>query len=384
MFDFCSSSRVNRTQVISVVVLFSFIDLLFFPRLMNPIAIPMSLPLVMFALVFTRFDRKETVNFLIFSSMVVASVLYSAHAFPSFVNDNIKRGVQLLTFFAYFKLAYDSNYNESIYRNIFRFFFLSVFLLSVLYLNSPKDVVEIISRYYPESIYIQEENLINLRFSYIFQDPNGAAYLYVMMIISYLLLENKSSFKYLALVFFLFSILLTQSRGALLGFFISMSLIFCFDRKILPKYYYIIFFLMMSLIVYYISASELIGKVIDLLLSRSEKESELGGGRLDKYIYFLYSVELYPFGDGYNLMKNGDIFRPHSDFIRLGLSYGIFSILYFFYYSWPKVKLQYYLFVSFIFCFMINSALDEYRLTGVYFILLGLVYKNSKNRAVYK
>ncbi|PSU61817.1 O-antigen ligase family protein [Photobacterium phosphoreum] len=160
--------------------------------------------------------------------------------------------------------------------------------------------------------------------------------------------------------------------------FLFLIVIFIFDRKYLPKYFYVIPLILVPIVIYYIMQLDDVMNIFKMLESRGDNESSLGGGRYYKYIYMLDNFNFKPFGIGYNITVNDVIFKPHSDFIMLVLSYGIIVLVIFFYMICPRIKEQAYLFIPFIFGFLINSILDEYRLICVFFILTGLLYENYK------
>lgn len=372
--------KALQFNMVNLVVLFSLIDMLFIPRLIHPIAIPVSVFFMLILILFFKYDNKKLVLASVFIISIIYSLNYSLFVDYININDNIKRSLQLLSFFPYLIVAYRAEYNIKMYVWIFRFFFIWVFILSILFIFNPSEVISTISRIYPESIYIQDSNLINLRFSYIFQDPNGAAYFYVMIFTCYLIIERNWKVKYLILFLFLFSLLMTQSRGAILSICSVFIILLLCDRKYLPRYYYIIFAVSIPFLMYYILKSDHVMNIIHMLENRGEQENSLGGGRIDKYLYLFNNFNFMPFGVGYNLTINNTVFRPHSDLIRLILSYGSIVTIIFFYTIFPKIKEQAYIFIPFIFGFLINSILDEYRLICIFFILTGLVYRLHKEQ----
>lgn len=372
-------NEMLRTNLASYLVFLAFIDLLFIPRLLSPVAMPLSLFFMMILPLFFRYDVKNLILATVFIICIFGSLLNSSLLGGDNVTDDIKRALQLISFFSYLIIANRAEYNVKYYIWVLRIFFVWIFILSLFFLSNPSQIINIMSTYYPESIFIQENNLINLRFSYIFQDPNAAGYLYAILFACYMVIEKNWKFQYIILLFSLFAITLTQSRGALLAFFTIITVFLIFDRKYLPKYYYFIFVIMFPLLVLYLAQSEDIITVLDMLSSRGEQEESLGGGRLGKYIYMLNNFNFMPFGVGYNLTKNGEIFRPHSDLIRLILSYGLVVLLIFFYTITPKIKEQIYILIPFMFGFLINSILDGYRLTCIFFILTCLIYKTYRN-----
>ena len=366
--------KLLYSDINSFLVIFALIDLLYLPRLTSFLAIPISLCFLPFVLKDIKLNTNHSVIIVFFLLSIIGSLLYSTILNKELLTDDIKRALQLISFSLYLYSSSIVKYNERTYLLIIRIFLIWIFILSLLFLFDPNKTINTMLYLYPESAFIEEENLTNLRFSYAFQDPNGAAYLYVMILSVYLILEKNQIIKYILLSITCYSLFLTQSRGAISSFLLVILYFVFFDRKYLPKYFLFYLLIIALFILYLISKSHDIMNILDMFLSRGDKESSLGGGRFDKYIYFINNINLLPFGVGYNLSRNGEIFRPHSDLIRINLSYGIMLTFIIIGIIVPKVKNQIALVIPFIFCFLINSALDEYRLIGVYLILNSLLY----------
>ena len=109
-----------------------------------------------------------------------------------------------------------------------------------------------------------------------------------------------------------------------------------------------------------------------------------GGGGLGKYYYWIENFNFLPWGVGYNLTVNGEVFRPHSDLIRLNLSYGVVATIIFFGLVRPKVKSHFALLIPFCFGFLINSMIDGHRTFGLFLVLYGLLYNLSIYRSKMK
>lgn len=103
----------------------------------------------------------------------------------------------------------------------------------------------------------------------------------------------------------------------------------------------------------------------------------LGGGRDKKYVYFLDNLNLKMYGVGYTLFIDGLEFRPHSDLIRIVLSYGVFFLFLFFALFIPNNLKNALLLVSFMFPFLLNTVIDDYRLFG-FFVMLFMFMKYDK------
>lgn len=370
---------ISYQRLANFLAVFSFIDMLFLPRIMYPVAIPVSLIfVVIFHLIFHKISKTEICLFIVLITSLSATLLNVSINFSAELSDGIKRTMQLCSFMLFYFFVSRVSFNENVYLKIIRIFFAWVFVLTLLYLIDPSSVVGKISNIYPESNFIQEENLLNLRFSYIFQDPNGAGYLYAILLASFLILEKNNFYKYIYIFFALFCIFVTQSRGSLLSVCVMFLAIFLFKRKYLPKYYCILFFVIALVVIYSLRENDSVMSLYHTFSNRGNLESSLGGGRFDKYIYMIENINIMPYGAGYNLFNDGNIFKPHSDLIRLNLSYGFIVMAILYSTVHPRSKEQLFVFIPFLFGFMINSMIDEYRLMCAFYILMRVVYKNDR------
>jgi hypothetical protein len=126
--------------------------------------------------------------------------------------------------------------------------------------------------------------------------------------------------------------------------------------------------------------SEEIEMAYSIFDSRFEQEQDLGGGRSGKYHYFVENFNFLPIGSGYHLRQNGEEFRPHSDLIRINLSYGVLALPLLLYFVFPRRKSQALLFVVFLVPFLINTVIDDYRLFGMYLLLFGILGRVDSRR----
>jgi len=112
-----------------------------------------------------------------------------------------------------------------------------------------------------------------------------------------------------------------------------------------------------------------------------------GGGRIEKYFFMFKDKLPNLIGEGYILLRNGDLFRPHSDHLRFMYSYGmiayIISLWFFFRHIWNSSKFMF-LIPGFM-AYSINSLIDEQK---VIIILLSLIaytkYKSNSINYSYK
>jgi hypothetical protein len=229
----------------------------------------------------------------------------------------------------------------------------------------PEFYFNTISYFYPETVEYLLWNIQSLRFPYIFSDPNSAAYLISIITFLYIQLESNWSFLVFSLLISVVSVILTQSRGGLICEAI-IFLFFIFSNLSPKKILGIALIIILILFAFWYLMGDFISDFYEVSLSRIDSEDgDVGGGRVGKYFYFIKNINFYPFGFGYTLFREGIEFRPHSDLIRLNLSYGIFSIPLFFYLFPNKSKSQ----ITFLFIilipFLINSLIDDFRLLGL-------------------
>jgi hypothetical protein len=172
-------------------------------------------------------------------------------------------------------------------------------------------------------------------------------------------------------------IVVVQSRGAYIALsLILTNLLLSSNLSIRKKVALMLFiaFAMSALAAVYSNEIELANMVFQDRMTQEEAFGEgLGGGRTGKYLYWLQNYNLLPFGTGYNLQVNGIEFKPHSDLIRLNLSYGVLALPLLLYFVFPRQKSQILLFVVFLLPLLINTVIDDYRLLSVYLLLFTLM-----------
>lgn len=373
-------ANVINYKLINLLFLFILLDLLFIPKISYPIIIPISLPICFIIFFYINISTKNALLFSLCLICIIMSLIYGVTVVGksnSQFTDDIKRAFQLISYSFYAAFSFKYLVNDSrveILTNTLRVAFVTFTITGIYFLLAPESISNLISRFYPETIFLKEANLDNLRFSYILTDPNGAAYFFVMNLAIYLIVEKNNKLKILVLFCCVFIVFLTQSRGGLLTLVAMFSWFYFFKRSSLPKYFLPVFSTLFILFTLILLKTQSFSNVLELLQGRSEIESSLGGGRADKYKYWLNNFNILPWGSGYNLELNNSVFRPHSDLIRLNLSYGLVVTFIFLYFIWPKVKEQYALIIPFLGSFLINSMIDEYRLFGLFLIYFGFLY----------
>lgn len=376
---------MSREKVANYFFIFMLFDILFLPNFI------MSTPISFFIYLigvnyFFRFERNTALIYFCFLIVLFSSVFFGVISSGYDFEDNVKRAFQLslmlsLVFFDYRLISY-----IWIQRRIAQLVFLVTVYLSMLFflfLFSNELYSSYMALVYPESIEMLDVNFMTVRFSYRFTDPNSLAYFLVLVFVLILSLgmSMKRKYFYSFIVFLL--VVSTQSRGGIMCFFIVFITHLFFVDKIKISLRYVLYslnFLFFSILIFYF-LYDYVQLYYSSLQARREIEvamgSTVGGTRLENWFYFFSNLNLYPFGFGYNLYKENDIFRPHSDFIRLNLSYGFFSIFLFFALFNNFSTRFYSLWVAFLMPFLINTIIDDYRIFGI-FILIYIFLKNKQ------
>lgn len=376
-FPMLTANKVN-----SIVFSFCLIDFLVIPRLAIPFYVQVTLYLVIIYSIFQKRSPKDIVFYLAFAGGLLGSLLYSLTESNSPFDENAKRVLQLITVFAYYYSFVKIKLDNQRVLSILWVFATYIFIATACYASAPRETAEVFWGLYPESLGSEKEALHYLRFQYIFQDPNSHAYFLALILGMIVVLEKSDLIKALAFVGFLPMIMATQSRGGLLAY-ASLVVLYVveLDVSYVRKVSYI------SLLVLVISTvainlnSEF--QLIELLLNRSNYEDDLGGGRAGKYIYFFNNMNFFPWGVGHYLEVGGYEFKPHSDLIRVIQSYGFVVAGFFVYVLWPRKRYELYLLVPIAICMLINTAINDYRIFGLYLLLLSYL-RGSKVHAQYK
>lgn len=372
-----STMLVRKHSLIASLQLFVLIDLLFFPRLVFLFHIPASLLIVVFLIIANRFQLQKLQISLLFLFVSLLSVFYGATSnYNTFPEDSLKRAFQLFTILLYSFLVIDLEKIILSIVKILRVFFVYVFFMLIIFYGLPEFYFSIISTLYPEALSQASNNIENLRFMYIFSDPNSAAFMLCFCLAAYAMIEKNSKWGFLCFCLGLAAILATQSRGGYLAFIIIISYLIIFAKASLFTKLKICLLGGVVLLIVSSYFSKELAHLYSLFEARFEQEDSLGGGRLEKYVFFLNNINFLPFGVGYHLQQNGAKFLPHSDLIRLNLAYGLFALPLLLYFIIPRRRSQLLIFSVFLVPFLINTVIDDYRLFGLYLLLFRILGKH--------
>lgn len=366
---------------------FILLDLLFFPRILFLFGIPVSLPFVI-AYIF-RYKINKT-RILILSIIMTIGLISAFNGLLSksslLLSEDIKRVLQISSILLYsFIYLHSNNLNITHLALLFRVFFIWIFFISLLFMLMPQTYESFLTIVYPEALGSLDDNQYAFRFGYFFTDPNSMGYFICFVLYLYFFLEKRIYFILASILITILIVVLTQSRGSLIG--LSLILMSYFLRspdlslkqKIKASAFFVTAFFIIDIIF-----NDLFDTANKMFETRSELEeiagSSFGGGRVEKYEYFFSNLNLLPFGVGYSLIKDGMEFRPHSDLIRINFSYGLLFLIPFIYMIFPKTKSSLILFFVFMIPFLINTAIDDYKLFSFYLFALNILHFLDRNR----
>ena len=349
-------------------------DLLFVPRMLFAFGIPASLLIVMIALLREKLSLRGMACFVVLVLSMLASVIFGTASVRNAVPaESFKRVLQLTTILFYAFYRFDADGIQDALVKVFRAFYIYLFCLTLLfYLDA--DLYEMLfSLIYPEAMDEMQSNFEHLRFAYFFTDPNSTGYFICFTLAGYLCLERAAKWAMVCGVLATMTVITTQSRGAYVALLLIFShLLFLSEARRGTKFGVVAFIALALAAIAFTSWDEIM-PAYGVFEARFDQEDDLGGGRIDKYAYFLENLNLLPFGPGYHVRRDGIEFRPHSDLIRLNLAYGLLALPALLHFVLPRRKSQVLLFVVFVIPFLINTVVDDYRLFPMYLLLLTLL-----------
>lgn len=375
--------RENKNNLIDYFIVFFIFDLLFMPNFFA--STPISFYLMIFLSPFL-FSLKKNYFFayLLLVAFMLASVINGLSINTLGAADNLKRLVQMSLLLSMFFLDFKRvhfNYLDKMLRKIICVFVIYLVFLLSLSLFMPDFYLQLLSKLSPNASEMISANVEMFRFSYIFSDPNTLGYLLVFLTTYYLFYASRNVVSFCTYIGLFFLVISTQSRGALLAFFAVTSIILISRSRFSFSTFKIFIFIIFTAILVYFAFQDYFKFIFEAFEKRSEIEEAMGtgigGGRDKKYIYLLQNFNFNFYGVGYSLFIDGLEFRPHSDLIRMILSYGVSFLFVFICLFISKNFKNFVLFFAFLFPFLLNSAVDDFRLFGI-FILIFLFMKHSR------
>lgn len=390
------------SKSLPLLILIDILILPYFPIFI----IPFSLPIVIILNLLTvkQSLREEYFSlFLIVTVMISISILIGLFTYDrsEYLLENLKRGLQLITTFSYFfYYRYILKNIDISFKSVFFVFVIYFTVLSILFMINPNYLVDLKMLIYKSSANRIEDIFYNYRFSYMFTDPNTAGYLYAIVVIFMLYNMNlKLVEKLVTILSVPINLIAIQSNALLLIFLMILGfeiINFIIYKKRVSKTQIIT--VGISLIIIYTLFAHYkttITPYLDYFFNRIQNvSSDNKEGRLDRYILTIKNFTPYLWGEGYILLINGNVFKPHSDHFRMIYSYGIIAylgIMKFFFNNMFKGK-RYFFLIPAIVAFSINTLIDEQKLLALFLILLSynlivdkknmLGEKNEKNISV--
>lgn len=390
----------HKSNVFELIAYFALFDLLFMPY-MPLIMIPISSPIIIVALLLWGKFRKGRYFWLVICFIILALISSFISIFivpPEYQMQNFKRVLQLFIVFSYyfyFRWVQDHinpniNYNRIIYAWLFY-----MLVLIVWFFIDPMSAYYIRDYIYTTSPPLIDYTIQVGRFCYLYTDPNTVGYL-LLIVICFLMFcyqRVKHNQKIFLLIMIGLTLIATQSKGVMVSiFFIVMFELIYFLRlkgvNILVSIKHhlgkvILMGLCLFLLIYFSSA--FYGTVADEVVNRSVERLQdfsYEGGRLSNYTYIYENGCKTGFvvGQGYTLLVDGDIFKPHSDHIRMICSYGLIAYLLILYFLFSKVffRPSRFLIPAFM-AFSVNSLIDETKLFSIVLIFLAISYAETSS-----
>lgn len=395
--------KLEKTHKYSKFILtFIFIDLFLLPNF--PLFImPISLPVVTYLIVLRKIrisKDKEFVTYLVLSMLVLTSVLLSflqRDIYFGGINvwiENVKRAFQLLTSFFYYFIIKNSKVDSHV--NMKKIMMIFVTIYSMIGIVSYIDIAiyfRILNILLIKNPFVSDwflrQRIELFRYSYIWIDPNNAAYAF-QMIVFYMLLNEKLKLNEKIYIYFnlILSLVLSMSTGALLSAFIFFLIFFTIKMKNVNKIK--ISFknplsgvvTIMLVVVIILCLLSVAGDGFNFIVNYSLERvlNNTGGGRLEKYIYMFKDKIPNLIGEGYILIREGDFFRPHSDHLRFMYSYGLIAYLITLWFFFRRMLFspKYLFIIPGFMAYSINTLIDEQKILVILLSLIAYLQYMSK------
>jgi hypothetical protein len=377
---------VDKRAVIRWTVYFTLIDLLFLPYF-QLVIIPFSLPLLLAAAVLLRMHIKKDRYYGFFLAFAVPTLVSAAISFllpesRSYLSEDVKRVIQLLSSFTYFFFFRWAAEQTRLRITPIVVVFVAWFaLLAVLFVLSPLSTQEFMRTVYGRLVTADDTIESHLRFAYVFTDANTAGY-FLLVASSVLLLSFRSMVPLLLTAAVLcVLVFMTQSKGATGALLLMVATAIYAPSRLVSLLSARRALAVVTLVCVGVavglrlaSATEL-NAALHLAFERlfaSTDRLATGASRLAVWRHFMQSFSPLPFGRGFILTIDGVSERPHSDLLRVAYSYGLLAVppllAFLFSRAWSLAPLI----VPALMAFLINSLLDEQKIFALFLCLLGL------------
>jgi O-Antigen ligase len=363
-------------------------DLLLLPYF-QLVILPFSLPLLCFAIVIfgvrIRGDRYAALALLL---VLVTSLSAAAPFFLpgtlDYISEDFKRVIQLCTsllYFFYFRWLAERT--DLRLTRLVWVFILWFGALSVAFLLRPSATGEFIRMVYGRLVTSEDTLEQHLRFSYLFTDPNTAAY-FLLVASSVVLSQRASAVKTILIVGVLACLtFFTQSRGAIIAL---MLMVLCtlyppnrFGRSLMSAKKALMFVLvglvLLGGVLYlktYAHESTGLAKLAYERLFESPEQYSSGGSRFTVWKRFSGDLLPLPLGRGYTLKVEGAVQGTHSDLLRILYSHGLLAVVPAIMFLFSRLRSFSVLVIPALMAFAINSLLDEQKLLALFLSLLAI------------
>jgi hypothetical protein len=234
----------------------------------------------------------------------------------------------------------------------------------------------------------------HLRFAYCFEDPNTAAYFFLIAISPFLMTGKITRPVWLLLILTTVAVLASQSKGGLIAF--VLMLVAAGYRSdeglrlfLSPRMLVLLSGIALALLLLYSSLDRSLDRsadsnrffayAIDRLLGDRDIYLQ-GGSRFQIWSGVLDSLLPYPLGRGYMLLNNREILFPHSDLLRVVFSYGLIALVATLWFFFGRALRFAPLTIPAAMAFFINTLIDEQKLLALFLTLLALCVASSDRR----
>lgn len=381
--------KIDIIKCISYFILIDLIFLPYFPYFIMPISLPVVILMLFF---YGKFEKNSYFNiFIVISIFILISVFTSIIIGRSsdIILENFKRALQFITsFFYFFYFSYFTKIKDLNIKKILMVFIVYQLVLAIIFFVDPSMIISLKKNFYTGSAHAADNILIYLRYSYMFVDPNTAAYFY--LIITFFL-YHKYDLKIITKFFVISStiilLLAFQSNGAIIAFFSGLILHAILQKEFFRTKtikYIFIFILLTTLVLITIKIIhpnlwlEMI-EIINRYEYRYETSLAAENPRIGIYLKALNNLIPFLWGQGYILKIENAVFKPHSDHFRMIYSYGIIAYLSTLYYFFKHLLNKNFIFVlPAFFAFSINTLIDEQKLLALFLSLLAISLKEIK------
>jgi hypothetical protein len=375
---------------------FAVFDLLILPYF-QLVIIPFSLPLILFAYLLLnttikRDDYLKLYAWLVSAVLLSAAASYFIPASREFMVENAKRVVQLFSSFAYFFYFRWLTARTPLRVGPIVVLFLLWFSgLAVAFVLQPAITGEVIRGIYGRLVISEEDLAQHLRYSYIFTDPNTAAYF--LLIAGSILVVEKRTFLRTTVLFgtLIPLIFLTQSRGALIALALMIFVTIYPPRRFIaaivsPRSAIILMLFAGALFAAFVYVKG-VAEESDILkigfsrLFETGDSYTTGGSRFGVWSLFVNEYLPLPWGRGYVMLINGGTQGTHSDLVRLTYSYGLLAVVPAVWFLFSRIGTLAVLIFPALMAFLINSLLDEQKMLALFLSFLAICVGTAERQA---